>query len=364
MQKFIVFICVCIFAIVNVSISHAESEYLNISEIKSQVYNLWDEEYPTKWRTIHINTNILIPEVSYAPVLYVAYDISEHSSQSGNVSVGRTRAGVPTISTGNVESNMKRGKFKSKSYFEPYTNESFAPGNIADIKKALEMLRIMLDDCQFLEQSFDLSLPKEIAIWWKENATAERISPIEYSISLNSQLREIPIYGHAFLGMPGSMREGKNGEYFAEVGASLLYINESNISFGGNVFYEEEQIAVDIPLCSFNKIKATIESKIYSGNLRQVYEVKLGYALFNVPGATKSPDIPWRVSARYYAVPTWFVNCIYINDGKTPWSPCELDENAARSDPHSATLLINAQTGELYSRKKITAMAQQTIPVY
>ena len=152
--------------------------------------------------------------------------------------------------------------------------------------------------------------------------------------------------------MPGSMREGKNGEYFAEVGASLLYTDESNISFGGNVFYEEAQIDEDIPLCSFDKIKTTIEAKIYSGNLRQVYDVEFGYALFNVPGAAKDPNIPWRVSARYYAVPTWFVNCVYVNDGKTRWFPCELDENAARSDPHSTTLLINAQTGELYSRKK------------
>ena len=83
-----------------------------------------------------------------------------------------------------------------------------------------------------------------------------------------------------------------------------------------------------------------------------IYEIKLGYVLYNVKGATQEPGTGWRKDAAFYAVPTWFVSCIYVNQGKKAWSPSTDIEQAKRSDIYQAIVLIDAQTGKMLPQEK------------
>lgn len=45
-----------------------------------------------------------------------------------------------------------------------------------------------------------------------------------------------------------------------------------------------EVLAQDVPLCSFDRVMAVIEPEIEDGHIRKIFEIELGYVMFNQPG--------------------------------------------------------------------------------
>jgi hypothetical protein len=128
-----------------------------------------------------------------------------------------------------------------------------------------------------------------------------------------------------------------------------------------------ETIATDVPLCSLDKVIAAIEPEIKAGHIRKIYELELGYVLYNEPGVyhdRKEPLVEGRntqeemdaamaealvkhAGYRYYARPMWQVNCLWV---KSPSG--KLRETASyttdeRNSLDYYQLLVDAQTGEL-----------------
>ena len=149
----------------------------------------------------------------------------------------------------------------------------------------------MLRDCWMPKGLFDLTCPAEVAVWWITDRQGKQVGGCEYYLTLRQQLCGIRLLGHAFLGMPGSMREGKVGEYSASVGATLRYISREHASLSGDTLYETGRVAQDMPLCGFGRVLAAMEREFMAGRLRRVDEAALGYVLYNVPGAAKDPGI-------------------------------------------------------------------------
>lgn len=331
-------------------LSMAET-YYTINEIREQTESYWAETVKTKWRDVDISTYIFLPEASTLPVSMVAYDLNARSSSNSQLTVMQ-RNGKHFVDAGDVEKMRAEGKFCSHQYYAPYENCSYSPGNSADLEAVLAQAELMLTECQFGSDLFDLALPQEIHVWWIENSSGQQLGKCEYMVSFNQQLHGIPILGHAFLGMPSSRREGKNGEPFGDVGGFFRYYDSDNFSFDCTVLEETARIADDIPLCGFDKIRKAITKEIDNGHIRRIDEIKLGYVLYNVEGAIQKPGTNWRKDAAFYAVPTWFVSCIYINQGKKSWTPAMDNDQAERSDAYYAVVLIDAQTGKMLPREK------------
>lgn len=327
-------------------------DYCTAAQLHEQTPEHWVQTYQTAWRDVEIDTHVFTPDVQTMPVITVAYDLNDMASSTGHYKVTRSKSGILHIDIGNIDKQRPNGVFHSAQYFAPYSSASYAPGSSADVDGALQEAENMLNDCQLSAELFDLARPEEVAVWWITDKKRNQIGDCEYSISLKQTINQIPVLGHAFLGMPGSMRNGKGGEYFAEVGATMRYMNNEQASFFGEILYETERIAEDIPLCSFDKIKSALEQEITGGHLRKIYEIELGYVLYNVEGASKDPGSYWRKTAAYYAVPTWFVSCVYLDQAKKAWTPSDDPEQASRSDVHSFVLLIDAQTGKMLPHKK------------
>ncbi len=326
--------------------------YCTAAQLHGQTEENWVQTYQASWRDVRIDTYIFTPDVQTMPVIKVAYNLNDIASSTSHYEVTRSKSGVLHIDIGNIDKQRPNGTFHSAQYFAPYSSASYAPGSSENVDSALQEAKNMLNDCQLSTELFDLSRPEEVAVWWIDDKKGNQVGDCEYSISLKQMINQIPILGHAFLGMPGSMRDGKGGEYFAEVGATMRYINNEQASFFGNILYETERIAEDIPLCDFDIIKSAIEQEIAAGHIREIYEVELGYVLYNVEGASKDPGTYWRKTAVYYAVPTWFVSCVYLNQAKKAWAPSDDSEQAIRSDAYSAVLLFDAQTGKMLPHKK------------
>lgn len=103
---------------------------------------------------------------------------------------------------------------------------------------------------------------------------------------------------------------------------------------------------------NFSTIKQSIEKEIEDGHIRKIFDVELGYALYNEPGAIRTvPDYSWVKDAVFYALPMWAVNCYYVDDPAK-----ELRDYSGRDVPERGvmeykTLWINAQTGKVIDRK-------------
>ncbi|MEG2604862.1 MAG: hypothetical protein RSB91_07975, partial [Clostridia bacterium] len=106
-----------------------------------------------------------------------------------------------------------------------------------------------------------------------------------------------------------------------------------------------DTIAEDVPLCGFDKIKETLDKEITAGHVRKIFDVDLGYTLYNTPGMTNKSG--FQRTAVFYAIPAWQVHCLYVDSGKKEmrdYSGLDVDE---RNTQEAKTVLINAQTGEI-----------------
>ena len=330
----------------------AAEEYCTVTQLRSQAPARWTQTYATPWREISVDAPVLLPQVDALPVITVAYDLGEAVSASGRWEVRRSPGGALSIDIGSVDDQRPRGTFHSAQYYAPYDSATFAPGSREDVTAALLEAEAMLRDCGMPEGLFDLTCPAEVDVWWITDRQGKQVGRCEYCLSLRQSLNGIHLLGHAFLGMPGSMREGKGGEYSASVGATLCYISGEHASFWGDTLRETGRVAEDMPLCSFDRVLEAMEQEITAGRLRRVDEVELGYILYNVPGAARDPGRFWRRDAAYYAVPTWLVSGIYVEDPARDWSPAADPDQPVRSDLHYAYLLFDAQTGQLLPRER------------
>lgn len=98
---------------------------------------------------------------------------------------------------------------------------------------------------------------------------------------------------------------------------------------------EDEELAADVPLCSFHKAVAAYEQLILEGKLRKVDSLRLGYVLWRDKGKAES----------YTLLPTWVLEGELFPDAKAGY---QVPMTQASSMPlEYGPILVNAQTGEL-----------------
>ena len=104
----------------------------------------------------------------------------------------------------------------------------------------------------------------------------------------------------------------------------------------------DEKLVNEVPLCSFDTVIKAVEDEINAGHIRKVFQLDLGYALYDDPEYTK----PVGAAGHYYAVPAWRLNCLYVPNAKKELP--ERDADVFECDTlESATILVNAQTGAM-----------------
>ena len=87
-----------------------------------------------------------------------------------------------------------------------------------------------------------------------------------------------------------------------------------------------EIIAEDIPLCAFESIKENIRNEIVSGHIRKVFSLRFAYIMTRI---IQAENVQYMMPSCYYLVPSWVLECIYINDPKESYS---YDEEQIEND--------------------------------
>jgi len=103
---------------------------------------------------------------------------------------------------------------------------------------------------------------------------------------------------------------------------------------------EIQTVYDDVPLCSFDAVKAAVEPLITAGLVRRIDSVELVYVTYL---DRENRDIAW-------AVPTWAITCAYFetaDDGPNTGDLIYEANGYPAGTTYYETLFVNAQTGAL-----------------
>ncbi len=331
------------------------AQYHTLTELRAQAAEGWHETYTDRFgRTMKVDVDVEVYGKAAAPVIAVkpitlAIDsgLLEEGAVLQNRTLYRNNPADDIFGTksGQVAMTVHHTYGEKIDIDKVYGQEFGAPLTMRALeRRAAEILAphgISLDGFLF-EQ------PKEFSVRCKmERATQAVIAPAAYLAHFWQTMYGMPILEH----INRTYIKQEWPEFAPQVQISMRGEDEYSIALW-NV-EETEMLVRDIPLAAWNTVKRSIEEKIESGHVQKVYSVRLGYVVYNDENYPK--DMPTIFDAEcYYLVPTWVVECIWMDNPKKDYTPGgkASDELAAneKDDAGYYMMMIDAQTGEVYDR--------------
>lgn len=333
-------------------------EYYSIVELRRQTPEWLTQTYETKWRTVDIDTPVIVPDGDSFPIVTVVPDWWTITPTDPQIKVDTDRMlrDAPvnqfTLRKGEMaEIKANSDDFKHAHLFAPYVpTDEVLPGAMS-IQNAINMIGNMLASAN-MSDLFDFENPKEIHGQFIPNKDGSvDLCSCSVSIDIPFLLHGLPVLRHVGFAAGENL---KDGELIVSTGCTgTIQPSTGAIMITGRMYSESEILADDVPLCSFDRVKENIVQKIEDGLIRKIFSIELGYALYNEPGSKRSPGASYLQDATFYAVPTWFVQCLYEKDVKKDLPAYDgEDDMGGRNSIKMKWLAFNAQTGEMLSRKK------------
>lgn len=357
------------------------AEYINIQTLSSQIQSGWTQTYQTKWRDVEIDAAVIVPQVDTLPILLLSDGAEEPLITAEEAGFDSLDAALYTVSWYNDWPTYPH-KLDGQQL-----NQHTEPREVYHSGISLETAYVPMSDITFSEicdrvesaitaagydaSAYTFRSPMRLDVshmfyyGYKKDAL-----PGNMSIDFLFQIACVPVFSH----IHEAVTDHVHGESRVDEMLALPCCGASYSAYDDKIHNLylwcakiEETVASDIPLCPFSQVIAAIEPEITAGHIRKIYEVELGYVLYNEPGvyhARTEPLVEGRNTqeeldegtaqnaaenavACYYARPMWQVNCLYV---QSPGS--ELRETASYTADERNTLdyyqlLVDAQTGEL-----------------
>ena len=352
------------------SISCAEETYLSVHQMNAQIPERWTQTYETKWRDVAIDAEIIIPDVDALPVVLVAGGAAEPALTTEEAgwdeieyrgpydillmndvpdypkSVDGVRVGSP-VSKGNWYSG-----FAPENQYVPLDEITF--GEIVSRTKE-KIAQIGYDPNEF-------EIDNPVRVWTHHVygcGTKKDLLPGYLYMEVRPKVAGIPVMSHIWQAVVSHHGTSRNDELMLMPNADIGY--DGYLGDLSHIYLTpleiRETLADDLPLCSFDKVIRVVEEEIEAGHIRKVYEMELGYVLYNEPGVYRTQSTSGRKgetdaylayqNARYYAKPAWQINCLYVESAKGQLRDVSGYTDDERNSIDYYQLIIDAQTGEL-----------------
>ncbi|MDD3212123.1 MAG: hypothetical protein PHY64_00490 [Eubacteriales bacterium] len=321
----------------------AESFY-SIQTLRQQAAEGWHQTYEAYGREIAVDVDIIVPNVSVLPVYtmcFAASDVPQAKETTTLVAQGRVEDNVVWFNTpyfpepepGRVD-KLPYAVFASPKEMD----RAYAPGNDLTLSQAIALVRDSLATFGYQPDDFALDNPYRLSTFHFVDAkTQETIDPGEYYLYFYQQVDEIPLLCHA-----GMAFQKRDSRYYSP-GMTANVVASDALNVVVEMLKPEQEIAADIPLCPLGTVMNALEAEIQNGHIRKVFQLQLGFVLYDDPDYTA----PKTFAGHYYAVPAWQLNCLYESDAEKD-IPNSEDEDVFEADSLAyATIVINAQTGEM-----------------
>ena len=325
--------------------------YLTITQMYEQVPQRWTQDYETKWRTVSIDVQPVVPQADKLPILKVIPDfwLPDVSALGAGWSSEVSERSTFFADLDDVEPDAReKGKTTTTNYYPPFDmNVSYAQNSPLKLNDVIDQMQRIVGAMGEARGQWRYSRPERILInTTVSKKTGEPLFPDIYTVCLQQKLQDIPILCHVLSGV----EEPKDQELQYWGGLTFRICTPEAISVFGKQVRITDMLAEDVPLCDFAMVKSAIEQKIQSGHIRKIFDVELGYALYNEPGVSRKPGMEWLKTAVFYAVPAWRVNCYYVENARAEIRDYTKWDVPQRSEIEYKTLIVNAQTGVALDR--------------
>ncbi len=322
-----------------------ETKYFTVrevhDEVESQYPDGWHETIQTKWRTIEINTPVIVPDADQCPVLALQL-MADHPDlaalpgegwQDDTTAAGWVRASrpdteaVPSTKNSEIDSHHSYAPVDLDMAWDGFGGKTL--GEL--IREGGEVLALSCGG----KYSWDLAHPYDVMFNTRTRGTETWTTGL--SISAYQTFHGIP--------------------YFHSISYYLHYdIDRQNIPYT-NVLYQvspfgsihfvyhavqAEVMEEDIPLCGFEAVKSELRKEIDAGHIRNILEIRFGYTSANRSKDTNDPVSVTR--------PVWQVEVWWCNKGVSEMKPDDPDyPTNSRGKRECVRMIYDAQTGELIS---------------
>ena len=326
------------------SVAEAQ-EYYTIEQVKEQAAAGWHETYEAYGREIVVDVEAYIPDVDRVPVERLEFARMEPlvtEEETGLKFVVYPELNVFGYQTpvfleetpGKIEQINGEGM--------GYPNEwdrVYPLGSTVTLKEAVDILRKALATMHLDESNWDLAQPYELStVGFRHPKTKELVAPGMYRLYFHQKVNGIPLLNHA-----GATYQRKTRGN-ATIRLTGLIISSEMYDVIIDMLKPIEQVAEDVPLCSFSTVVEAFEKEIEEGHIRKVYDLEFGYLFYEDPEYVSSDT--W--TDHFYAVPVWQLNCLYVSNRQEELPEYGLDETGdERYSLEYSSLIVNAQTGEL-----------------
>lgn len=337
----------------------AEMQRYSIQELSDVTSLHWHQTYEAYGRTIEVDEEIFIPNVSAAPVITVQsvpsiadplfheleaiYTKASKDDQINSYGFYSTDFNTTVIhaippgwgKTRDSEYNPNTMGWASHALYEYDRNTAYAEANSLTIAEAEDIIQNKIAEL-FPDERLCL---RNVAIYdrnfWKKDH-----EPINdkghYHLELSQTFYDIPFIASIHCAFT-RISVGDEDILLDSRGTAMSSVYDDDSYSFTCWFYQEKEVKYnDIPLIPFDAVKGQVEELIRKGYVRFIDSVSLGYVQFD----TEIPD-------EQILVPSWVVWCEYIPGGPREERDRPLYVDGLFQNEYFRPLIINAQTGEM-----------------
>lgn len=331
------------------SVAFAETT-CTVQDLLAETAGGWHETYEAHRRTIQVDLDIRVPNVSAFPVLHLTFEDMPETRPADGQEMSyyfpeEWRYGIQDQGHDDSDPDDKHVSQKNGDTFlypdEP--DRIYPTGGTMTLGEVIETVRSNLETYGNDPSDWQLDAPYLLQTYsYHDKKTGETVFPGVYYAFFHQKICGIPILdhaGHAHLSDPHWISP--------QVSAWITKPDSFEVSVEWQL-KEDACLAEDVPLMPFSKIKSIVEEKILDGHIRKVIGMELGYMIYTDP-VYRDDTIRrghYDYVGHYYAVPVWQVQCWYAKDAGT-----KLDKRSDDVDVLNVrefrNFIIHAQTGKI-----------------
>lgn len=283
------------------------ADYVSIDRLYEEVQSGWHESYDVNGDVITIDLDdILIPEASALPFLSVSPAARVDDSLLSGYQVGSNAANALLYSTGELSSNRwwngSKMNYGESASFYPHDIklDMHADDNSLSLGDAIgmvaqEVTRLYGEDIASSMQLRYATVFSKAYYLEKHNSPVMSDRPVDqpdnigfYAMTFDQAVHGVPIIGIG----GGDYEYLKNDAYTFTAGVDSSVHAPDAFHLSACFVLENTIQHDDIPILSFEDIKAVLEGLIHEGKIRSITDMRLGYYLYCDPA---QQDINWLV---------------------------------------------------------------------
>ncbi len=339
----------------------AETPAYSVQELKDQTQSGWHQVYTAHGRTIAIDIDIEVPDVDAAPVLKAILHppigepqasrfAAQYKAPAGANAGNYEFRNISSIASNFVFSyNTGAAYEKGESENNVSTPErdlltfdldiAYAENNPLTVREAFQIAKDKT--AEIWGEGYDLALERVVLLdQYKNRSTGEKLRDKgAYRLYCNQVLHGLPLLAN--LGRTFKTRlyeiDGESWEHAIPFTSFLQIKDADAYSLVYYLLQETELLYADMPLVSFEEVKAAYEQLIAEGRIRQIISLRFGYMDYIGPE---------RDGVHHYLVPSWVAVCEYYENPQEEKRGFEANSSFYETLGYT-TAVVNAQTGQV-----------------